>query len=232
MIQFNLLPDIKLAYIRAQRTRRLIIGIAGLTTIFSVVLLLTLLSIDGLQRKHLADLNRDITSGTQKLASQPNVNAILTLQNQLGSLTQLHDGKPAASRLFNYLNEITPAKVSLTNLQVDFTQQAITLTGAADSLSSVTQYVNTLKLTTYNTGADSDTLPAFSNIVLSSFGLNGNSIDASQAANYTINLNYDPTIFDITKTIGQDNSLSVPSVTTRAQLPNATDLFKAKTEAK
>jgi hypothetical protein len=156
----------------------------------------------------------------------------LTLQNQLGSLTQLHDGKPAASRLFNYLNEITPAKVSLTNLQVDFTQQAITLTGAADSLSSVTQYVNTLKLTTYNTGADSDTLPAFSNIVLSSFGLNGNSIDASQAANYTINLNYDPTIFDITKTIGQDNSLSVPSVTTRAQLPNATDLFKAKTEAK
>jgi len=222
MIQFNLLPDVKLQYIKAQHSRRLIISIAVVVSVASIALLALLLSVDELQKKHLNDLSHDITSQTATLRNEPNINNILTVQNQLESLTALHNGKPAAARLFGYLNEVTPATVNITNLSIDFTQYTVTVTGTADSLSSVNQYIDTLKLTTYDTDNSASNSPAFSNVVLSSFSLNSDSQDPSQAASYTINFSYDKTIFDIT----QDVALSVPTVTTRAQLQNPTDLFK------
>ena len=223
MIQFNLLPDIKLEYIKAQRSRRLVILVSFLVSAAAILLLVVLLSIDGLQKKHLSDLNRDISNETSSLQHKPDINTILTVQNQLQSLTALHTGKPAANRLFSYLNELTPAAVSITNLSIDFTQYTVNLTGTADALSTVNKYVDTLKLTTYSAGNTPGNNPAFSNVVLSSFGLNTSAQDRSQAANYTITFSYDKNIFDIT----QDVSLSVPSVTTRAQVQNPTDLFKA-----
>jgi Tfp pilus assembly protein PilN len=224
MIQLNLLPDVKLEYIKAQRYRRLVFAVSILVTVASVALLLLLLSVDGLQKKHLHDLGNDISSESSKLQQEPNINKILTVQNQLQSLTALHAGKPAASRLSDYLNELTPASVSITDLKIDFTQQTATITGTSDSLSNVNKYIDTLKFTTYTTDINSSKTPAFSNIVLSTFSLNTGSQDASQAANYTITLSYDKNIFDITQNV----KLLVPNlVTTRSQIDQPTDLFKA-----
>lgn len=225
MIQLNLLPDVKLEYIKAQRSRRLVFSVSVLVTVVSVVLLLLLLSADGLQKKHLNDLSRDISSESSKLQKEPNINKILTVQNQLQSLTALHAGKPAVSRLFDYLNELTPANVNITDLKVDFTQQTATITGTSDSLSNVNKYIDTLKFTTYTTKDNPTKTPAFSNIVLSSFSLSTGSQDPSQAANYTISMAYDKNIFDITQNV----KLLVPNlVTTRSQLDQPTDLFKAE----
>jgi Tfp pilus assembly protein PilN len=223
MIQFNLLPDVKLEFIKAQRMRRLVLGVSILVSAVSVVILVLLLSVDGLQKKHLSDLNNAIASETSTLQRKPNINTILTVQNQLESLTQLHNGKPAADRLFNYLNELTPAPVAITNFTVNFDANTITITGTADTLSSVNQYVDTLKLTTYSTASSSSNKPAFSNVVLSAFGYDTNPTDPSEAATFTITFSYDKSIFDITKNI----SLSVPTTTTRAQLQDPSDLFKA-----
>jgi len=225
MIQFNLLPDVKLEYIKAQRVRRLVMVACLLVSAASILILVLLLSVDGLQKKHLSDLKRDISSESSTLQNKPNINTILTVQNQLQSLTALHNGKPAAARLFTYLNELTPAAVSISSLSIDFTQLTITITGNADALSSVNQYVDTLKLTTYTSGDNSTPAPAFNGVVLSTFGLNSGSQDPSQAASYSITLSYDKNIFDITQSI----ALSVPTVTTRAQIQNPSDLFKAAT---
>jgi Tfp pilus assembly protein PilN len=226
MTQLNLLPDVKLEYIKAQRSRRLVLSVAVLVSVAAIVLLLLLLSVDGLQKKHLSDLNRDISNETSQLQNKPNINQILTVQNQLESLTSLHASKPAASRLFDYLNEVTPAQVSINSFTTDFTQQTATITGTADALSSVNKYVDTLKYTTYTTDAQSGNKPAFSNVVLSSFAINSGSKDSTQAVNYTITLSYDKNIFDITQKI----NLTVPSlITTRSGLQQPTDLFKAPT---
>src|SRR5207244_2205237 len=88
---------------------------------------------------------------------------------------------------------------------------------------SVTQYIDTLKLTDYNTGNNSTKSSAFSNVVLSSFSLNTNPSNAGQAATYTVTQSYDQNIFDITQNI----ALTVPSVTTRAQIQNPSNLFQA-----
>lgn len=224
MIQLNLLPDVKLEYIRAQRSRRLVLTIAILSVAVSIALLAVLLSVDGLQKKHLNDLNRDITSETTTLQGKPQINKILTVQNHLESLTALHAAKPAASQLFVYLNEVTPVQVSINSFSTDFTLQTATISGTADALSTINKYVDTLKYTTYTTSNDKTARPAFTNVVLTSFGLNSSSADKSQAAAYTITLSYDKNIFDIT----QQATLLVPSlVTTRSQLDQPTDLFKA-----
>ena len=224
MIELNLLPDVKMEFIKAQQSRRLIFSVSILASTISIVLLFSLLSVDALQKKHINDLTHDITTYTTQLQNKAQISKILTVQNQLGSLTALHASKPAASRLFDYLNGVTPANVSITSLTIDFTQNQITITGTSDSLGSVNKYVDTLKFTKYTTDGSSAANPAFSNVVLSSFGVNTASKDNSQAATYTITLDYDKTIFDITQNV----KLSVPSLTTtRAQVSTPTDLFKA-----
>lgn len=224
MIQLNLLPDVKLLYIKAQRQRRLVISVSVLVSGGAVVLLLLLLSYNGLQKKHLSDLTKDIKQENSQLADKPEIDKILTVQNQLQSLTALHDQKPAAARLFDYLNQVTPASVNITTFTIDFTTDTATITGTSDSLSNVNKYVDTLKYITYTTDENSDKAePAFSNVVLSSFGLNTGAKDNSQAASFTITLSFDKTIFDITKKV----ELKVPSATAnRSQVSQPSDLFK------
>ena len=161
MIQLNLLPDVKLQYIKAERTRGLVLSTAALITAAAIALLILLLVIGGLQKKHISDLNKDIKSNTAKLQSQKDIAKILTVQNQLNSLTALHDSKPAAANLFGYLNGVTPVQVSITSFNIDFTSQTATITGTADSLSSVNKYVDTLKFTTYTTEDSSKPTKAF-----------------------------------------------------------------------
>lgn len=224
MIQLNLLPDVKLLYIKAQRQRRLVISISVLVTGGAIVLLLLMLSVNGLQKKHLNDLTSDIKDESSELQKKPNISKILTVQNQLQSLTALHDEKPAASRLFDYLNQVTPNSVSITSFTIDFTQQTMAITGTSDSLSNVNKYVDTLKFITYKSSQQgSQSTPAFSNVVLTNFGLNTGTKDVSQAASFTINLSYDKNIFDITQKI----KLSVPSSSpTHSQVSQPSDLFK------
>ncbi len=228
MIQLNLLPDVKLEYIKAQRARRLVLSVSILVAGVSVVILLLLLSAGGLQRKHMNDLARDIKSGSDTLQKKPQINRMLTVQNQLESLTQLHSGKPAAARLFAYLNQVTPADVNINDFSIDFAQKTISITGTSGNLAKVNTYVDALKRAKFiagkQNGQNDQGHPAFSNVVLSSFSLNTDTQIAGEAANYTINLAYDPAIFDIT----QDVQLAVPSETvTRQSVGKPNDLFQA-----
>lgn len=237
MIQFNLLPDVKLEYIRAQRTRRLIIGVSLIVSAAALVILILLLGTNQLGKKHLTDLSKDIKTKSSKLQKQPKINDILTVQNQLQSLTALHQGKPAVIRLFDYLNRLTPTDISITNFTTDYAAHTIVITGTSNALSTVNQYIDTLKYTKYQVKpadktADSsavtpeEQLPAFNSIVLTSFGLANNAQGATQTAGkeatYSITLAYDPVIFDISN----DVTLTIPSqVTTRASSANVNPLF-------
>lgn len=228
MIQFNLLPDVKLEYIKARRARRLIIGISVITVGISIGILVLVFSVGALQKKHLHDLSADITKESKQLENVPQLNKILTVQNQLLSLSGLHDGKPSATRLFGYLNELTPANVNISSFKIDFVEHTVTIQGDADALASVNKYIDTLKFTTYHEDKETSDKPkAFSDVVLSSFGVananqgKGNSAPQPKAT-YSITLSYDEQLFDITKNI----ALTVPKlITTRSQLDQPTDLF-------
>lgn len=219
MIQFNLLPDVKLEYIRAERQRRFVIVIASLVTGSAILLVVLILSANGLQKKHLSDLNADITAKSAQLKNQDNVDRVLTVQNQLSGLTALHESKPAAARLSSYLNQVTPASVSISNFSIDFAAQTVAITGNADSISDVNKYADTLKYTNYSTADVSDKTKAFHDVVLSAFSVNGGGNSAAKSVSYTISLGYDLTLFDTKQKV----NLEVPVVTTT----RSTDLFQA-----
>ncbi len=225
MLQLNLLPDVKQEYIKAENQRRLVISVSVIVTAASIGLLALLLSMGALQKKHINDLTVDIESNSKELKAKKEISRILTVQNQLNSLTSLHASKPAVARVFDYLNQVTPASIDITSMTVDFNAKTISITGNTAALSDVNKYIDTLKFTKYK----SDAIPgpdqlAFSNVVMSNFaiGTSGAGQNKDKPATYTITLAYEPNIFDITQQI----TLTVPkTTTTRSNSDSPSELF-------
>ena len=220
MIQFNLLPDIKQQYMKAQRQKHMVVFISTLAMIAAVAVFVVLLLVTQVwQKKSISDLNGDIKKYSNELSGTDDFNKILTVQNQLKALPALHDQKAVASRLSGYMTQLTPAKANVSKLDVDFAQNTISISGSADSLATVNTYVDTLKFTTYSAeGDNSKKGNAFSAVVLSAFGKN------SGATTYTITANFDPIIFSS----AQEVTLTVPQITSsRSATEQPTDLFQS-----
>ncbi len=220
-VQFNLLPDVKIQYIKAHRQKQLVLFISTISVIASVVILILLVSIVFVvQKKSISDLSRDISASSDELQSTPDLTKMLTVQNQLRSLPSLHASKPVASRIFGYMNQSTPSDVSISRLNVDFAQNTMTISGSAASLETVNKFVDTLKFTTFHTeSASKDERPSFKDVVLAAFGRD------SKGASYSITLAFDPVIFSEAEQV----TLTVPNkITTRSQIEQPAALFQGQ----
>lgn len=222
MTQLNLLPDVKLEFLRTTRLKRLVIGISFIVSAASIIIILLLVSIVFVfQKKNLNDLNADIATYNNQLKGKPELAKVLTVQNQLNALTGLHDQKPVTGRMFEYLQQLTPTAASVTQLNVDYDQHTMIITGTAPSLEVANTFIDTLKFTNYQKVGSSDesTPKAFSDVVLGQFSRNGT------GANYTINLSYDEQIFKSDAQV----SLIIPKiVSTRSSTEQPTDLFQGE----
>jgi Tfp pilus assembly protein PilN len=218
MIQFNLLPDVKLQYVRSQRLKRSVVSMSILVSgIALAVFIILVLTVDVWQKKSISDLNGDTKVYTAQLRSTPDLNKILTIQSQLNAINSLHDQKPVATRMFAYLSQVTPTTITISDLVVDNTQSTISITGNAPTLDDVNTFVDALKFTKYKTTASNSEKRAFSNVVLATFGRD------SSGANYNITLSFDPTIFSSQN----DISLDVPSIiSTRSVVEQPSALFE------
>jgi Tfp pilus assembly protein PilN len=191
IIQFNLLPDVKIEYLKANRQKHIVVLISLVVALLAAVALIILLSIVFVvQKKSISDLSKDIKVASEELRETPELTKILTVQNQLKALPELHAEKPVVTRLFGYLAQATPANATNSRVFSDFAQNIMTLTGTADSLETINKYIDALKGTAYTTAEERETeKQAFSNVVLSSFGRD------TQSATYTITFEFDPVIF-------------------------------------
>jgi hypothetical protein len=222
MIQLNLLPDVKIEYLRTARNKRLVMGASLLVIAVSVgVMLLLTTIVYGFQKENLKDLNVDIVTYNKQLKDTPDLDKVLTIQNQLAALTGLHEKKVSANRLFPYLTQLTPSAASISQMDMDVESAALTIEGNATSLDVANTYIDTLKFTTFQevtvdgeTGGSEE--KAFSNVVMTQFTRN------STGATFTITCNYEPKIFDNTLQV----KLTVPKiVSTRSLTEQPTDLF-------
>lgn len=200
MIQFNLLPDVKLQYVKAQQVKHQVISISIiLGSVALALLVFMLVTVDVVQKKSLSDLNNDIKTYSTQLKNVSDLSSILTVQNQLNTLPTMHDKKVVAARLFTYVNQLTPQNTTLSQLSVSFTDNTMSFSGEAPSLDVVNLYIDTIKATTFKkSGTDTK---AFSSVVLSAFGR-----DAAKTT-YTITFKFDPLVFDS----AQDVTLTVPA---------------------
>ena len=166
------------------------------------------------QKKHIDDLTEDIETQIAAIESVPDVNKILTIQNQLDELPALHEGKPETSRLFTILTQVTPADIKIRSVEFDLLETTMTISGSANDLASINRYADTLKFARYNTADEKDLTP-FTSVITT---LNRN----EESASYELAVEFDPQLFDNTKEI----TMVVPEkITTRSTLgkPNLSD---------
>lgn len=235
MIQFNLLPDIKLEFIKATYKRRIISLISFIVAgAFLTVFILMFLFVRVNQTHHLGALDKDIKTQVSKLQSNQDLDKILTIQNQLNSLPALHDKKVLSSRVFGYLNQVTPAQAKVSNVEIDLEAHSIVIKGTADSIQTLNKYVDTLKFTDFKVEGDSPKEgKAFTSVVLQSFNFE-NQAATGKTVSYEVSFSYDEAIFSNTAEAGNAVAnrvkLTVPNIiTTRSETQKPSALFEQST---
>jgi hypothetical protein len=218
MIQLNLLPTIKAEYVKAERTKRTVVVLSIIISITSIGIVGLLASVAyGAQTFQLNNLNDDIKESSTELNQVEDLDKVLTIQNQLTALTPLHEAKPVMSRLFTYIQQTTPASVSIDTLTINNTDLTWSVEGKAESFELINKYVDTLKFTEIaQTDPEAEKIYAFKEVVLSDFAKNTN----EPGYTYTITLKFNDQLFS---SASPDIKLLVPNVTTtrsQTQLPS------------
>lgn len=223
MIQVNLLPDVKATYVKAQRTKRTVITLSIIISSVAIGIVVLLASVAfGAQQLTLNNVQNDIDNAVSDIQGVEDLDKILTVQNQLISLEGLHDGKPVAFRVFEYIQKTTPQDVRIDTYSVDYLTNTMTIEGNAPNLEIINQYVDTLKFTQIKSDtelAEGEEAPrAFNNVVLASFATN------EEETTYSITLEFEPTLFD---SANPSIDIAVPKITTtRSELERPGQLFK------
>lgn len=216
MIQFNLLPDIKLQFLKAQRLKRILMVITLGATGLCVGILFLFVSVTQLQAIHISNLDKDIKKLSTDLTDTPDLNKILTIQNQLNNMTQLHEKRPVVSRLTDFLPQLTPTQIKYAKILLDVDASTIIFSGSADSLRSTNQFVDTLKFTKFKIDQEQEK-SAFSEVVMTNFGRD------ERGASFDISLKFDKEMFNNTKNV----TLNVPTTTTtRSVTEKPSSLFQ------
>jgi Tfp pilus assembly protein PilN len=226
-VQFNLLPDVKMQLVAAQRKRNLVISLALLVSAVAfTIFLIMLVTVDVVQKKQLSNADKSFAKYSKQLASTPNVAQVLTVQNQLQALVGLHQQKHVASRLFTYLPQITPTDAHISQFSIDFSKNTMEISGTADSQQATNTFIDTLKFTTYKVNDKDQAVSAFPSVVETSFGV------TTGGASYSLTIQFDPILFS-NNLGGKTPALTVPKkTTTRSVMDNPANLFNSTDSTK
>lgn len=234
MSQLNLLPDVKLEYIQAQRKKRLVIAIGAISSAASVaIMILLLLFVHVGQKQHLKALDNDINAAVDTLKQNPDLDKILTVQNQLASLPGLHNDKLISSRTFEYLQKVTPQKATISDVVLDFDTGVLNIKGSSDSLQTINKFADTLKFTEFEVSGDNPIKDkAFSNVVLKTFSVEDPTLLAGSGVEYELEMNFNLAIYENSAPNNEGKSpvsFIVPNIiSTRSATQAPSSLFAPK----
>jgi hypothetical protein len=225
MIQFNLLPNSKIAELKSSKISRLIISITFLVSIVTIIVTIILfVEVKVIQKNHINKYNIQISSDNSSLNKIPDLNSVLKINDAIQVLPTLYNSRPDVTRLSGYLALITPAQISLNSLNLNFSTNTFNISGSANSIDSINTFVDTLKFCEYSLGNSTSNQLAFSKVVLSNYSYVPTSINGQ---NFSITAVFEPEIF---ATKDPNVKLIVPNkITTRSNLDQPTNLFNEQT---
>lgn len=205
MIEINLIPNVKLELIKAQKTRTKVIAGAVITSVVSISLVVLLgIYIYGIQTVRGVLADSEIKKQAATLSEVDDLSKILTIQNQLTKITSLNESKIISSRVFDMLQKIIPPSpndVQLSTVLVDPDSTTITLDGQAKAgYPAVETFKKTIlgakvKYTDTNKESQNADLIDGSTVSISntSYGLDS---DGYTVLRFTISFKYIPELFD------------------------------------
>lgn len=226
MIQINLVPDVKLELIRAQRHRNMVISSAIIVMIASVAVVVILGFVIGGQALYEKTLTDKITKLDKEFRGIKDIDKTVTIQNQLQSIQSTHEQKAMTSRIFDVLLEAsakdTDNSVSLNSFTVDAANKTISLVAQTDKRGFDAAEVfrkNIEGMKMYYVDADSNTLPnefkkepetkrkdedsvkIASDVTLSDLSYSESDKDRRKTVSFRLTFGYNPLLFDETKDI-------------------------------
>lgn len=135
MIEINLLPDVKLEFIKAQKIRAKVIFsslIIGITSVSIVAgLAVYIFAVQSIRGSVADGAIKDKTAQLNKVEDLPK---ILTIQNQLSKISELNSDKKIDSRIFDLLKVIippSPNNIQISDLVINPENTTITINGQA-----------------------------------------------------------------------------------------------------
>lgn len=135
MISINLIPDVKLEMLRAQRVRNITVTVAILVGLLSIAVVVVLGGIIGAQTIAQAAAEKKIDSQYRTLVDDnEQLNETLTIQQQLGYISGLNDGRTKDSRLLDLVQAINPSApddMKFSKITIDPIESTMTLEGSA-----------------------------------------------------------------------------------------------------
>jgi len=232
MAQLNLLPSVKLEYVKAQSRKRTVIGLCAIVSgVFLAIFILLLLYVRVWQHQYMKAIDSDIDESVATLKQNPQLDEILTVQNQLNSLPDLHNKKNISSRTFDYLNKVTPKEATISDVALDFDAGTLNIKGKADSLKTVNKFADALKFTKFTVeGKEGGPQDAFKDVVLKDFSVTNDSQSGEAIISYEIEMKFDPAIYSNSAPSNEGKSpvvLTVPNIiSTRSATQNPDKLFE------
>lgn len=207
MIQINLVPDVKQEMIRAQRMRNITISCSIITGMAAGGIVLALTIILGSQAVYEAATSGRIDREYKQLAATKDINAALTIQNQLKQISGVNDKKSINSRLLDAIAAINPPapnSVKLSKVTLDPTEHRLTLEGstaggytATEVLRKTILNTKVISRPTQQTGVSPSEQALTDKVTLqdTSYGLDA---DGQRVVRFTIVFNYPEGLFDNT----------------------------------
>lgn len=217
MISINLLPDVKLEFLKTQKIKYRFISLAVIISIICLALLLLMaIYVKGIQPAQLNSAKNKVKESAAKLSSDPDNFKVVTLQNQLTALNTINSQKPLVSRSFDYMQSIVSPSVSLTSISNDLATKKITIQATTDTLKTANEFSDTLKHAKFeyrDANGQKQTTQPFSAVEFT--GLSKGDGTSAENKNTTVSFSvvfqYDPILFSPENT---DTRLTVPLLST------------------
>lgn len=132
MIEINLVPDVKQELIKAQRIRTAVISLSiFIGAGFVAAVVLVSIYVFGAQTLRQVLSDNAIKSESDKLAQVSDLPNILTIQNQLNTISKIHDSTQINSRLLDVIATVVVDSgdnpVTISNFSIDTQTKMITI---------------------------------------------------------------------------------------------------------
>ncbi len=134
--EINLVPEVKMQMIKAQKVRNLVLFLCIVVSSVAVGAVVILFGIKSGQDIALAGKDSKLEAMSAKLNEYGELNNLLTIQNQLTSIEEIVDQKTVAARVFAALGVMMPQGadiVQLSELNLNLSTNLLRMDGQADA---------------------------------------------------------------------------------------------------
>mgnify|MGYP003377783571 CR=1 FL=1 len=144
MINVNLIPDSKLAGIKAKRAKQAVQSLSMIVIIASVALPVVLFIFDFALTKAIDSKQNKIDDLVTKFETEEDVQRILTVQNQLNALPEAEANSFKMTNLLSVIEHSTPKNVGLLGISTLNVDGTFAFQANAESIQAANEFIDTL----------------------------------------------------------------------------------------